>query len=106
MKADTHPTYYPAAKVMCACGNTITIGSTVKEIRVELCSRCHPFFTGKQNLVDTARRIEKFGERAQKQASVAKARTGKRVKAEKRTAQKVAKKTQKRSKTLKELSAA
>jgi large subunit ribosomal protein L31 len=106
MKTAIHPTYYPAAKVMCACGNTITVGSTVKEIRVELCSRCHPFFTGKQKLVDTARRVEKFAERKEKKEAAARVRTGKAVKTAKRAAQKVAKKTQKRSKTLKDLSQA
>jgi large subunit ribosomal protein L31 len=68
MKKDTHPTYYPNAKVVCACGNTFTVGSTVKEINVELCSKCHPFYTGKQKLVDTARRVEKFQERTAKVA--------------------------------------
>jgi len=64
MKKDTHPTYYKDAKIICACGNSITTGSTVKEIHVELCANCHPFYTGKQKLVDTARRVEKFRERA------------------------------------------
>jgi large subunit ribosomal protein L31 len=68
MKKDTHPTYYPEAKVTCACGNSFTVGSTVKEINVELCSECHPFYTGKQKLVDTARRVEKFQERTSKTA--------------------------------------
>ena len=68
MKKDTHPTYYPEAKVTCACGNSFTVGSTVKEINVELCSECHPFYTGKQKLVDTARRVEKFQDRAGKTA--------------------------------------
>ena len=59
MKGKIHPKYHQA-KVTCACGNTWTVGSTVKEIRVEICSACHPFFTGKQKLIDTAGRIEKF----------------------------------------------
>ncbi len=67
MKKDTHPKYFPEAKVICACGNTFTVGSTVEELHVELCSSCHPFYTGKQKLVDTARRVEKFKERAAKQ---------------------------------------
>jgi large subunit ribosomal protein L31 len=71
MKKDTHPTYYPDAKVVCACGNTFTVGATVEEIHVELCSNCHPFYTGKQKLVDTARRVEKFEERAAKKSSKA-----------------------------------
>ncbi len=70
MKKDIHPEYYPKAKVACACGNTFTVGSTVKEIRVELCSACHPFYTGKQKLVDTARRVEKFKEKMEKKAAI------------------------------------
>lgn len=83
MKKDTHPTYYPDAKVECACGNTFTVGSTVKEISVELCSNCHPFYTGKQKLVDTARRVEKYKERAGKKAD---GTTGKKAKLAKRKA--------------------
>jgi large subunit ribosomal protein L31 len=64
MKKDIHPEYYADAKVICACGNSFTVGATVKQIEVELCSSCHPFYTGKQKLVDTARRVEKFQERA------------------------------------------
>jgi len=60
MKKDIHPKYYPNCKVTCVCGNTFTTGSTEPEIKVELCSACHPFYTGKQKLVDTARRVEKF----------------------------------------------
>jgi len=60
MKKDLHPTYYADAQVICACGNTFTTGSTVKELRVEICSNCHPFYTGKQKLVDTARRVDRF----------------------------------------------
>lgn len=60
MKRDIHPTYFPEAKIICACGNTLTTGSTVKEIHVEICSNCHPFYTGKQKLVDTARRVDRF----------------------------------------------
>jgi len=59
VKKDIHPQYYEAT-ARCACGNEFTVGSTVKEIKVEICSKCHPFFTGKQKLVDTAGRIERF----------------------------------------------
>ncbi len=59
MKADIHPEYHEAT-VRCACGNEFTVGSTMKEIKVEICSNCHPFFTGKQKLVDTEGRVEKF----------------------------------------------
>jgi len=60
MKKDTHPKYHKNAKVSCACGNTIETGSTTELIKTELCSMCHPFYTGKQKLVDSARRVEKF----------------------------------------------
>ena len=60
MKKEVHPKYYSDCKVSCVCGNTFTTGSTEPEIKVELCSACHPFYTGKQKLVDTARRVEKF----------------------------------------------
>jgi len=59
MKKDIHPEYQEAI-VTCACGNTFKTRSTKKEIRVEICSQCHPFFTGKQKLVDSAGRVEKF----------------------------------------------
>ncbi len=59
MKDKIHPPYYKA-KVRCACGEEFEVGSTKKEIRVEICSKCHPFFTGQQKLVDTAGRVEKF----------------------------------------------
>lgn len=59
MKSDIHPKYGDTT-VKCACGNVIEVGSTRSDIRVEICSKCHPFFTGKQKLVDTAGRIERF----------------------------------------------
>ena len=59
MKPDIHPEYHKI-KAKCACGNEIELGSVLQEINVEICSACHPFFTGKQKLVDTAGRIEKF----------------------------------------------
>ncbi len=88
MKEKIHPTYFPEAKIVCACGKVYNVGSTREEIHVELCSNCHPFFTGKQKLVDTARRVEKFQERSTKKATVA---TGKKVKAAKRAARKAEK---------------
>ena len=60
MKTDTHPTYFPEAKVVCACGNVYTIGSTKKELSVEICSACHPFYTGNEKLMDVAGRVDKF----------------------------------------------
>ncbi len=60
MKAEIHPTYYSEAKVSCVCGNSFTTGSVLKEINVDICSSCHPFFSGKQKLIDTEGRVEKF----------------------------------------------
>jgi len=65
MKKDIHPEYYPDAVIKCACGNTFTVGSTVKEIHVEICSNCHPFYTGKETIVDTAGRVDRFKKRQQ-----------------------------------------
>jgi large subunit ribosomal protein L31 len=62
MKADIHPKYGEAV-VRCACGETFTTGSTKEELRVEICSKCHPFFTGRQKLVDTGGRVERFMKR-------------------------------------------
>ena len=59
MKKDIHPEYLQTT-IQCACGNVVETGSTKKDIRVEICSKCHPFFTGKQKLIDTAGRIERF----------------------------------------------
>jgi large subunit ribosomal protein L31 len=59
MKKDLHPKYEDTT-IQCACGHTLEVGSTRSDIRVEICSQCHPFFTGKQKLVDTAGRIERF----------------------------------------------
>ena len=89
MKNETHPNYFPDAKVVCACGNTFNVGSTVKELNVELCSACHPFYTGKQKLVDTARRVEKFQDRTTK--TVADISAAKKAKEAERVAAKKAK---------------
>lgn len=95
MKADIHPTYHADAKIICACGNIVTAGSTVPEIHVEICSNCHPFYTGKQKLIDTARRVEKFEERTAAKAEKKGASLGRKAKAEKRAAHKAAKKAKK-----------
>jgi len=60
MKTNIHPEWHPQAKVSCVCGNSFITGSTVPEIRVEICSACHPFFTGQQKLVDTLGQVDKF----------------------------------------------
>ena len=59
MKSDIHPTLYKT-RVLCACGNTFETLSTKEELRIDICSACHPFFTGKQKLIDTAGRVERF----------------------------------------------
>ena len=63
MKDKIHPKYYEDATVTCSCGNTFTIGSTRKTLKVELCSKCHPFFTGERRIVDTEGRVERFKRR-------------------------------------------
>ena len=63
MKEKIHPTWYPEARVHCACGSVFTTGSTMKEIGVEICSACHPLFTGQQKFIDTAGRVDKFNQR-------------------------------------------
>ena len=80
MKPDIHPKYFPEAKVTCACGHKFTIGSTKPELSVEICSNCHPFYTGKENLIDTAGRVERFKARRTKAASAPKADKKPRVK--------------------------
>lgn len=65
MKNDIHPEYADTS-IKCACGNTIEVGSTKKDISVEICSNCHPFFTGKQKLIDTAGRIDRFRKKYEK----------------------------------------
>jgi len=83
MKDKIHPTYHQAT-VTCACGNTFTTGSTQDSIQTELCSNCHPFYTGKQNLVDTAGRVERFQAMLKRTQSVKK---DKEEKAEKQEAE-------------------
>ncbi|MDP3995941.1 MAG: 50S ribosomal protein L31 [bacterium] len=62
-KKDIHPKYYPEARVQCACGNTWTVGSTKEFIEVEICSNCHPFYTGKEKVMDTVGQVQKFRKR-------------------------------------------
>lgn len=63
MKDKIHPKYYTDTVVTCSCGNTFTIGSTKKTMKVELCSRCHPFYTGERKIIDTGGRVERFKRR-------------------------------------------
>lgn len=90
MKKSIHPKYHPKAQIACACGKKFTIGSTVEKINVELCSSCHPLYTGKQKIVDTAGRVERFKKRLKQKkglSSQRKGRRAKRTKAQKRKKQ-------------------
>ncbi|OGF30251.1 50S ribosomal protein L31 [Candidatus Falkowbacteria bacterium RIFOXYD2_FULL_35_9] len=81
MKADIHPNYNPKAKVICACGNEFEVGSTIEEIKTDLCDLCHPFYTGELKLVDTAGRVDKFKERMEKHSTMSKTAKSKKEKA-------------------------
>ncbi|MDA1334556.1 MAG: 50S ribosomal protein L31 [bacterium] len=74
MKKEIHPQYFADAKIQCACGNVMHIGSTKKDIEVEICGNCHPFYTGKEKLIDAAGRVDKFKKRASKAAPVSQKR--------------------------------
>ncbi|MEI7620387.1 MAG: 50S ribosomal protein L31 [Candidatus Falkowbacteria bacterium] len=80
MKKDIHPKYNSKITASCACGNSFETGSTDSEIKTDLCSKCHPFYTGKQKLVDAAGRAEKFNVLVSKQKEAAELRKGKKVK--------------------------
>jgi large subunit ribosomal protein L31 len=84
VKQKIHPTWYPDAKVHCACGHTFSTGSTAKEISIEICSACHPLFTGQQKFIDTAGRVDKFNQRmlaAEKKKAEAEERARKKAEA-------------------------
>lgn len=76
MKSEIHPAYHQAT-VSCTCGNTFTVGSTESEIKVEICSNCHPFYTGTAKLIDTAGRVDKFQARMQKKSELDQTKTEK-----------------------------
>jgi len=79
MKEGIHPAYHKESNAKCACGATFNVGSTEKEISVEICSMCHPFYTGKQKLVDTAGRVDKFKARIEAASKAKTAKTSKKV---------------------------
>lgn len=91
MRKEIHPKYFDQAKVVCACGNTFAVGSTQEEIHVEICAACHPFYTGKQKLLDSARRVEKFQKKTAGKADSVVSKTEKKGK---QKALKAAKKTE------------
>lgn len=70
MKEAIHPKWFPEAKVTCACGNTWTTGATIAEIRTDICSACHPFYTGEQRIVDTEGQVDRFTKRLQQRAAI------------------------------------
>jgi large subunit ribosomal protein L31 len=74
MKKNIHPQYFPNAKVRCACGNVFIVGSTKESMEVEICSKCHPFYTGKEKITDVAGRVEKFRKRLAKKEELKKKR--------------------------------
>jgi large subunit ribosomal protein L31 len=99
MKANIHPKWFKDAKVVCACGNTFTTGSTKPEIRIEVCSACHPFFTGQQRFVDSLGMVDKFQKR--QQAAVTDLVSKKKRKLQRKIA--LAKEDEKRPRSLKEM---
>jgi len=70
MKKGIHPEYYPEAKVTCACGNTFVTGATKELIRTDVCSACHPFYTGEQRIVDTAGQVDRFIRRLERKTQI------------------------------------
>lgn len=72
MKKNLHPKYYDNARVQCACGNTFTVGSTKEFIEIEICSKCHPFYTGKDKIVDKMGRVQRFRKRLAKREEMKK----------------------------------
>ena len=74
MKKDIHPKYYEKAKVTCACGNIFEVGSTKEYMEIEICSKCHPFYTGKEKIIDTMGRVERFKKRLEKKGKKKKAK--------------------------------
>ncbi len=72
MKKDIHPKYYKNTKVHCACGNSFEVGSTKEYLEVEICSKCHPFYTGKEKAFDTMGRVEKFRKKLAKKEALKK----------------------------------
>ncbi len=80
MKENIHPKWYPNARVICACGNTWTVGATVEEIHTDLCSNCHPFFTGQTRIVDTEGQVDRFYKRLDRAVTTGVEGRGKRAK--------------------------
>lgn len=97
MKAAIHPQWFDEAKVTCSCGNTFTVGATKQDIHVDICGKCHPFFTGEMKFVDTLGRVEKF----QKKQKAAEAMAGEMLEKKKKKEERVA--SLRNQKSLKEM---
>lgn len=80
MKKEIHPAYHEKVKAECSCGATFVVGSTLSELKTEICSNCHPFYTGKQKLLDSSGNVDRFKKKMAAKKEVAKERKGKKVK--------------------------
>lgn len=80
MKKEIHPAYHEKVKAECSCGATFVVGSTLAELKTEICSNCHPFYTGKQKLLDSAGNVDRFKKKMEAKKEVAKERKGKKAK--------------------------
>jgi large subunit ribosomal protein L31 len=96
MKKDIHPEFFKKAKTKCACGAIFEIGSTVEKLETEICSKCHPFFTGKEKIIDTAGKVEKFKARRAKAETVKKTKKTKKTRVKKDSTKLVSKTTKKK----------
>lgn len=92
MKKNTHPEYYNDAKIICSCGAVLLTGSTQKELHVEICSACHPFYTGKKKVLDSTGRVDRFKKLAEKSTVKKASALTKKAKEEKKAAKKEKKK--------------
>ncbi len=101
MKKDIHPKYHSDAKIKCACGNVITVGSTREKMEIEICSACHPFYTGKKKLVDSTGQVDRFKKKMEKTKQMKKATTAKKkakeVEVNKKAVKKITKKSKKKA---------
>lgn len=95
MKKEIHPKYNEKVKVTCTCGNTFYTGSTMDPINIEICSQCHPFYTGKQKLIDDSGIINKYAKRVESHGKVSKTKVGKKAKRARQAVKKSTKSTKK-----------
>ncbi|NCF75268.1 MAG: 50S ribosomal protein L31 [Xanthomonadaceae bacterium] len=95
MKKGIHPPYYKNIKIVCSCGAIFIAGSTQKKLKTEICSQCHPFFTGKQKLIDSSGNVEKFKKKLAIKKEIAQVRKGKKIKKAMRAMKQLAKKSEK-----------